>query len=220
MLVAIPVVAAVVAWWLAGSLFWLIPGFLAGTFVAGALLGVFRRLLNGIRTDVRELAFIGYGIIVVAIWFSVGYWFQVGTVHVDNFSNQSLRVVVDDREWLKSESSSMTVKSLSPGAHRIIVMGDGGTKLDELNVQVERLGVYVLNLLRAQTYHKGSVEYGGFGFGGSSPMEINDAWFNAKVDFLFENPPETITVSRKRGQPSFGATRMYLKRGPAPVGEK
>lgn len=219
-LVAIPFVAAGLAWLLAGSLFWLIPGFLTGTFVAGTLLGVFRRLLNGIRTDSREMALIGYGILVVAIWFSVGYWFQVGTIHVDNFSDQNLRIVVDDQPWGTFRSTSTDVKTLKPGHHRIVVFGTGDNKLDELNVNVDRMGVYVLNLLRAQKYHKGSAQYGGFAFGGDRPIEVDDAWFSAKVDFLFENPPESITVSTKRGQPAVGASRTYLKRGPAPSEEK
>lgn len=76
-------------------------------------------------------------------------------------------------------------------------------------------GKYVLNVLSAQVYARGTVDYGGISFG-SSPSEekIQLPWFKADVDFLFEEPPQSITVQNRRGQSYVSASRTYLRRGP------
>jgi len=82
------------------------------------------------------------------------------------------------------------------------------------SILTRRQGVYVLNLLRAQKYQKGSVQYGSVPFGGGSGSEtdIDAGWFEPKVDYLFETPPRSVVVSSKRGQRITSATRTDLYR--------
>ena len=216
-LAAIPLGAAGLAWLLAGHWLWLIPGLFGAALGVGLVLGILGRLIKGHLPGRVELAAVGYVALVLGTWFGVGWFFQVGKVHVDNASGQELRVQRDGQDWLTCPPRAQLVTSLRPGTHRLRVLDRNGRALDELTVSVDRQGVYVLNLLRAQVYHRGSVEYGGFSFGSAPrPVEIRDAWFEARVDYLFEAPPGSITVSRRRGQVA-SASRTFLLRGPAPA---
>jgi hypothetical protein len=218
-LAAVPVVAAGLAWLVAGHVWlWFLPGLLGAVFFGSVVLGLAGRFIKGLHRpgEVKESALaVGYMGLVLGAWFGVGWFFQVGKVHVDNSSGKELRVQVDGRDWLTCRSGTNTVQNLSPGSHRITVFDAEGRQVDELTVQVERQGVYVLNLLRAQKYHKGRVQYGGIAFGDDSPTEISDAWFDAKVDYLFEKPPQAITVSTRHGQAAVGTTKTYLLRAPS-----
>jgi hypothetical protein len=216
-LAAIPLVGAGLAWLLAGHWLWLIPGLFGAAIGVGLVLALLGHLLKGHLPGRVELAAVGYMALVLGTWFGVGWFFQVGKVHVDNASGQELRVQRDGRDWLTCPPGAQLVTSLGPGTHRLRVLDRNGQPLDEMTVEVDRQGVYVLNLLRAQVYHRGSVDYGGFGFGSAPrPVEIRDAWFDARVDYLFEEPPQSITVSRRRGQVAM-ASRTFLLRGRAPV---
>jgi hypothetical protein len=146
----------------------------------------------------------------------VGWFFQFGTVHVDNATGQELRVQLDGQEWMSCRAGSRSVSGLRPGLRHLRVLGRDGRLLDERTVRVERQGVYVLNLLGAQVYHRGTVDYGGFSFGDRQPTEIREPWFEAKVDYLFQSPPSSITVSTRRGELAM-ASKSFLLRGLAPA---
>lgn len=211
-----PLLVAGLAWLLAGHWIWSVASILMGVLAAGWLLGVFRSILSGHRPSFRRdsLMVMGYLGLIGAIWLGVGYWFQVGKVHVDNYCGQTLNVFVDGQPWLTVGSETTKLVNLSPGRHTISVQDEDSRQLDELQVHVDRQGVYVLNLLGSQTYYRGSQDYGGFGFDGTNNEKaITDCWFEPKVDYLFTRPPESIVVNRKRGEPVYGDTKYYLRRG-------
>lgn len=214
----VPVAAAVLAWLLAGHWVWLIVGLLAAAIVAGMLMGIVRGMMEGnFHFDRGGMLSLAYAGGVVALWFGVGYWFQVGTVHIDNFSGQALQVLLDGRPWQTRPAQSTKIEKLTPGKHVITIQDANGQELENLNVNVERQGVYVLNLLGSQKYYKGEVQYGGPAWSvDDTETEISDAWFEPKVDYLFEKPPQSITVSTKRGRPAYSASRNYLRRGSRP----
>ena len=138
-------------------------------------------------------------------------------IHVDNFSPRPVRVVVDGGDWVMAPAGKSVVASLRMGAYTIDTLSaDGGQTLESMSVEVGR-GPYVLNVLGAQTYARGSLQYGGKDLGqDDGEEEISDRWFQAGVDYLFETPPKVITV--KKGEAAKGTRRTYLRRGPAKKG--
>ena len=216
MLGLLPVIVAGIAWLLAGNVLWLWVSIVGGVVSVGFGLGVLRILMDGDRLNLRSLAMPGYFGLIVAIWIFFGYWFQTGTVYVDNYSRHNLRVLVDGEEWTSIRSSSQRVRSIGAGSHRVVVLDKNGKQLDAFDVVVERKKTYVMNLLRAQTYFRGSQRYGGSVFGyGDKPSEekIKEVWFEAEVDYLFETPPSSITVSVRKDMASFASeSRSYLRR--------
>src|SRR5205823_1710993 len=121
----------------------------------------------------------------------------------------------DGRPWLTCDRGKTTKEKLRRGRYHLVIRdGDSGEVLDERDVYAEGLDqTYVLNLLGAQKYYRGSMQYGGIiGFGNPKPTEIRDVWFKPEVDFLFQNPPDKIEVSVPKGQPDFMSmeTKTYL----------
>jgi hypothetical protein len=152
----------------------------------------------------------------LVIWLGVGFMFYVppppkAEVHVDNSSGRELVVLVDGQKWMTCWSGARMVNKLSQGSHQIVVRNTDNQQLDELSVEVVGEGVYVLNLLRAQKYHRGWVPYSDVPLESNrSPIEVSDAWFEPKVDYLFKEPPESIRSQAENNQ------KTYLLRGPAP----
>jgi hypothetical protein len=161
-----------------------------------------------------------YAGLVLGVWVVFGLTFQTGTIHIDNFSGRDLRLELDGKPWLSSSKQTTVVQSLRHGSYQLVVRGTDGKELDRLSIRVEGSSVYVLNLLGAQTYTRGHVHYGlSFGFGGGDSAEkIADRWFEPKVDYLFEAPPQKVTVRVRKGSSGLAsATKSYLRRG-APAG--
>jgi hypothetical protein len=225
LLCGIPMVVCVGAWLLAGGMWWIILGLVGVGFWVFCLVGVLWEAVRR-RPDplgkLNLLLLFAYAAVVLALWWWVGQFLSESRVYVDNFSDKALRVELDGREWLACEPGTKTMRKLRCGRHHLIVRDAGtGEVLDERDAWVDGRDIaYVLNLLGAQKYYRGTVRYGGisFNFGKETPEEIKDAWFKADVDFLFENPPPTITVSVPKGQPSVlsSETKTYLTRGSPP----
>lgn len=140
-----------------------------------------------------------------------------GTVHADNASLHSVRLFLNNKEWMTLQSGRQVTKALTRGTYTLTVYAqDGNQKLDEHMIEVNGCGDYVLNVLGAQKYYQGAVSYG---FAGSPPSvtEIKRKWFMVDVDHLFQEPPTTVTVSRRRGSPAPSVTRSFLTRGNPPA---
>jgi hypothetical protein len=225
LLCGIPLVVGVGAWLLAGGTWWIILGLVGVGFwvfcFAAFLWEVVRRRPEPLG-KLNVLLLFAYAAVVVALWWWVGQFLSESRVYVDNFNDKALRVEVDGRAWTTCEPGSTQMKQLRCGHHHLVVRDAGtGEVLDERDAWVDGRDIaYVLNLLGAQRYHRGTVRYGGlsFGFGKETPEEISDAWFKADVDFLFENPPPTIPVSVPKGQSSVLSSerKTYLTRGSPP----
>ncbi len=110
------------------------------------------------------------------------------------------------------------------GSHSIVVRpAEGGAPLQELTVDLEREGVYILNVLKAETYYRGTVKYGGlhlpFGGNRAEPEKVQGPWLDVtKVDFLFQQPPKSITIRVPKGTVAgiTSESRSYLTRGSPP----
>jgi hypothetical protein len=228
-LAAIPVAAGLVAWLLGGNAAWKISGIIAGVVLGLAAFPVFKEAIGALRRDPASAGWMvllyGYCAAVLGVWFGVGYAFQTATVHVENYSPRELRVELDGQGWLGGKKrltcppASSTPLTLRNGDYRVTVRSADGRELEKHEVTAEGGSVYVLNLLRAQKYYRGTVRYGGLSIfgGGGKPEEVTDGWFKADVDYLFENPPGTIQVRVSRGMQGLTSeSRTYLTRGQPP----
>ncbi len=221
LLCGIPLAVCVGAWLLPGGVYWYVGGGFATLLGGCILLLVFgqRKPLRLARIDL--LALLAYFAMLELVWWWGGLNVSQSDVYVDNFSTRTLRVERDGRDWLTCRSGTTAKQQLRRGRYHLVVRADGsGEVLDERDVYVEGLDrAFVLNLLSAQKYYRGSVQYGGIiGFGNPKPKEIRDAWFKPDVDFLFQDPPSSIEVSAPKGQPEFMSmeTKTYLTRGTPP----
>jgi hypothetical protein len=221
---ALLLVACGLAWLLAGTSAWLWTGrvglvllVLAGFAVVGQTWTWLKaRCPPATATALGWMwALCLYAAALVGSWFWIGNAFAWGTVHVDNFSPQAVVLELDASPWLNADARSTQVIGLRRGKYLLTVRArDSGKELDRLPVEVDGVGDYVLNVLRAQVYARGTARYG-VSFVGPDPEEaVRDAWFKADVDHLFEEPPASVTVSSRGGPPVGGASRTYLRRGP------
>jgi DNA-directed RNA polymerase subunit RPC12/RpoP len=218
------VLAAVcgIAWLIAGSPAWkwiLIGGGILVGFPAASLLWGWVK--SGFRAEEgRNLAgwlpLILYAAVLCVAWGVIGHTFAWGTVHVDNFSGRPVRIDVDGQEWMTSQAGTTEVRGLRRGKHTVTVRApDTGEELDRFGAEVAGVETYVLNVLRAQVYARGTAQYGGLAFLGPPPEEaVRLPWFKAEVDYLFQEPPQTITVSVRRGEVAVGTSKTYLVRRP------
>jgi EamA-like transporter family len=92
--------------------------------------------------------------------------------------------------------------ALQMGLPYVLVVRSGadGRELDRLSVTVGGGNVYVLNdarPLRDATGHQ-------------------QGWFEARADYIFEAPPETITMKVRRSERSHSVVKTYLLREPPP----
>jgi hypothetical protein len=168
---------------------------------------------NRLRAVLTYLGVSAAGAVFFVPAFLVNEWFAQGVVYVDNYSRQNVTLELDGQPWLSARQGTTTVRTLRRGAYTVVVRSSSGEELDRLTVTVDGGGNYVLNVLRAQVYARGTAKYGGAGFLGEPPEQrIDDAWFKVDVYYLFEEPPSSVTVSTRRGQAAW-ASRPYLRRG-------
>lgn len=227
-LLAIPLLLAGLAWLMEGNDWWRGIGYVMLVLVGFSTFYFVKELyteLGTSRITAGELLILPYAWAVVGVWWGVGWLAMSGTVYVDNFSAQPVLLELDGRPWIEVDRVSTERRTVRHGAHHLTVRPKGGGEsLQELDVMVEGQGVYIFNVLKAQTYSRGQVRYGGFSFLPSDDTEtvINDAWIDVtKVHYLFETPPESIKVSVPKGMPAglTFETRSWLQRG-NPAGRK
>ncbi len=150
------------------------------------------------------------------ILFLLRLYFGGGTVYIDNFSRQDLSVEVDGDLWITSRTGSNLERPLHWGHHEILVRDAKGKQVDRFNVEIARDSKYILNLLGAQTYYKGYVQYSWFAIQ-EAPEEIREHWIAADVDYLFVQPPDSITVEVSGKGPAYtSARKSYILRGQKP----
>lgn len=210
----------VVAYALAGTAIWTTVLAIAGVLLAFMVFFFLKEtIFGGFRSMTREGLVYGgalflYAVALLASGYFISEEFARGTVHVDNFSAQDVVLELDGIVWTKSAKQSTRSETLTKGSYTLIVRSPAGAELDRQSIVVDGRGNYVLNVLGAQVYTRGTAEYGGFSFGPPRrETRIQSPWFKADVDYLFEEPPPSITVSVKRGQTSGSASRTYLRRG-------
>jgi hypothetical protein len=163
---------------------------------------------------------IGYTILVSLVWFAFGAANPRALVHVENGTDKQVVLELDGRQWLILQSGESTNTWLTQRVHQLVVRTTSGEVLDRRGIVAQDEKAYVLNVLGARTYYRGSVTYGPKGGNVTAPFYISreeekalkDVWIVANVDYLFEEPPETIAV---RGSAApFLTTRTYLTKSP------
>ena len=95
--------------------------------------------------------------------------------------------------------------------------------LQELDVTIEGRCAYILNVLRAQTYYRGTLVYGHpwpeIDVKADGPRMVKDGWIDVTgVNYLFQEPPRSLTVRIDR---NLGwETRTYVTRREPPQLER
>lgn len=122
--------------------------------------------------------------------------FPSANVFFDNHCGVHVRVFLDDQEWLMIESGGSKGRSLTQGKYRVTIYAkEGDELLDAHDIEVSAYDRYILNVLGAQVYFQGVVQYGGFrgGAGGADMKIVTEKWFRVpEVDYLFRDMPSTI----------------------------
>jgi hypothetical protein len=140
------------------------------------------------------------------------------TVYVDNFSNHDVVVYVDGREWLTLPQGTTAKTGLRIGEREWTVReANSGRELDRKVVEVKQEGPYLLNVLGAQWYEKGTVHYSlvpTFGSPPTKPPIISEVWYRiGKVDYVFQPAPGSVKVHHSKGEmPPFHTTGTYFIR--------
>jgi hypothetical protein len=141
-----------------------------------------------------------YAVCGVMVWFGWGaacQGFGPWTVHVDNFSEHDVELLLDGKPWMSCASDSMQTGSLAQGKYTLTVEpAGGGARLDEMVIEVGLMGPFVLNVLGAQSYCREVIEYSinPQAAGARQVTVLNDRWFAARADYVFEEPPAAISV--------------------------
>jgi hypothetical protein len=218
---------AILAWLFGGGSAWETISLWTALFLALVTAGFIAARFN----PPTETKFDPLGVLALLyIWSVLGLWYCVGSiqiqgiVHIENASTQDLQLELDGQPWRSSSKGEFQAASVRHGRYRITVRPRGGGKvLDELDVHVEARGVYILNLLKAETYYRGTVQYGGMRILEQTQQsrEVKDGWIDATgVDCLFQNPPRSITVKVTKETESIWdlmrEKRTFLTRGAPP----
>jgi hypothetical protein len=223
--------------WLVGSLLVTLPiglGFLAAALGADhvvweAVAAVGALILMGCFVAAtehpdsitrREWKGFGYLFLLGAVWVIFGFEYKRSPVHVENCTGKTLVVERNGRPWLAVPPGGSIRTRLSRQTHHVVVRSEDGTQLDATSVTVGSANAYVLNLLGAGTYRRGTVDYHRFPvfhFGSAGQSDYTPApfsnvrWIVADVDYVLEEPPSSISVKS-----TSSATRSYLVRVPSP----
>jgi hypothetical protein len=164
-------------------------------------------------TGPRWLA-VGYVTLTSAAWFISGLSYTRSMVYVENGTARTLVVELDGRPWLTVPGSESIKTRLPRKSYQLVVRSEDRAQLDTRSLLVGPKKAYVLNLLGARTYHRGLVGYGVISGHGTS--DIQDVWIEADVDYLFEEPPSSVSLPK--GQ--LGTLRSYLRHGTSPKDKK
>jgi hypothetical protein len=133
-----------------------------------------------------------------AAWLYISYSFAPVDVFVDNYSTQNVRLELNGEEWLALESASSEITTLRKGKHELVVrQRAGGKELDRMIIDVDGFGPFVLNVLGAMTYYKGTKTYVTPGAAAPSlrnqvSERIDKKWFAPNVDYCLSPVPESV----------------------------
>src|SRR5262249_22755576 len=112
-----------------------------------------------------------------------------------------------------------TVARLRKGRHSIVIRDSKGQQLERHDVELRESGVFVLNVLNAQTYFLGSLVYSNSPNAESPPEEtLRKDWVEVShIRYVFTELPPSITRYARDGVVLESVTyirRTPLRRGP------
>jgi hypothetical protein len=145
------------------------------------------------------------------IWLFIGIKFTIAPVYIDNYSGYNIKLKLNGSDWVDVLNNNTVEKSLRKGAYDIIIIDSSNNKeIKRSAINVSSGDPHILNVLGKMSYYKGTAVYSTtsyYGSGGSSGETITSEWFSADVDYLFEELPSSIQISR-----GSTAYKSYLKR--------
>jgi hypothetical protein len=150
--------------------------------------------------------------VFLAAGYALHVLFAQSTVYVDNFSNQNVQLELNGRPWRPAPNGSAETTRLRRGTYELVVKSaDTGAELDRHWVEVGDAGDYVLNVLGAQVYTRGTAYCGPAGVRGppEATDRVTDKWFRVEVEYLFKDPPREVNFSRGHNE----GLHSYLVRG-------
>ena len=197
---------------------WLLP-VLAG---AGSLLGwltlhpwLARTKVAGVRLSGLSAFAIGLGLLT---WMVIWHGFPVCRVFLENACGTNVELRLNGGAWVRlpSGSSTLAIWPREPG-EVTVRNADTGTELARYPVGPCNSGPYVLNVLGAQTYYLGTLTYTLNRWPPQPPTDpwetpVTESWFEARVDYLFEEPPSAIEVKTDSSYADRTLERTYLLR--------
>ncbi len=141
--------------------------------------------------------------------FAILVIFPEGSIYIDNASGHNVRLLLNDQEWLTIKSGESKKRSLTEGTYRVTVQSaEGNLVLDAHDIEVSACNRHVLNVLGAQIYFDGIVQYGN---DGGSMKLVTAKWIRVPdVDYLFRDPPKTIVTARP-------VNKSYFTKGAPPM---
>jgi hypothetical protein len=160
----------------------------------------------------------GCAVLLWGAWTVTGLLFLKTAVYVDNYSDHDVRLELDGKPWLELRAGEVGggggrkagAEARLPRKAHVVTTIDAktGKELDRRTIDVDS-GPFIFNVLGAGAYLKGTAEYSTMPimFGNGDRTEtVSDVWIRARVDYLFEEPPSSISSE------STSETRTYLKR--------
>jgi hypothetical protein len=221
--------ACALAWWLAGTTAWTLLMCAVGLpwLVTVVILSLFAVLRRRGRPIPRVSGWIWGLLAVVGVAGAAGLVIAIACrpalIYIDNSTDRDLVLELDGRPWLTAHRSATPIERLRKGSYLVTVRDlTSGALLDEFPIEVQdQHHPYVLNLLGAQVYSRGTAYYGRLPEVMQPETRIKDKWFAANVDYVFEQPPPPAAASATPSTftlKSAAATSTYLRRGePKPV---
>ena len=205
-LVGIALLVAATAWLFASESVLQVGGGLG-------ILGLVLLFWSAIRErDAASFLLFLYSGLLLGIWTYVGYGSLRVPIYLDNYSEYDVQLLVDGDPWISIDRNESLKKDLRTGRHRLDILSlPDQEALRAFDVVIENRKGYVLNVLGAMTYYRGTVQYGSVL---ALPPErepeqrITQEWFEPKAYYVFQDPPESIEVPSRSGIEQ----RTYLRR--------
>jgi hypothetical protein len=157
-------------------------------------------------------------VLIFIEWLSIWHFLPGAKVYLDNFSGADVELFLDNKSWLPLPKGTSRTATLSRGSRGLTVREAGtGRILDQHPIDAYDSGPYVLNVLGAQTYYRGTITYNTDPWlvPGREPTEetlAGERWFQARVTYLFERPAASIEVRRSERDRFRPIARSYLLR--------
>ncbi len=198
-------VVAVVSYLFAGRNFLIWPALIIGalTFFGAKALGK----SDGTRAGL--LCFF-FGISFLVVGGVVSYFFVISDIYVDNFTDVPARLELNGHPWLNVDAQKTERSTLRRGTYEIAVFNSQtGKEIDRRTVEVDSGFPHIYNVGGGMSYILGTAEYGAGTQ--SESKNIEDVWFEARVQYVFESPPDSISVDSKS---PYGSRTYLVRNGP------
>jgi hypothetical protein len=156
------------------------------------------------------------GIVLFGVHFFTWSQYQLQEFYVDNQTSDVIYVLVDGEPLIEVDSFDYMITQIRPGEHEFKTLRVSDDSVMELfSETIERNNRKMYNVLNAGVYVDGSQTYSSTPFWGDDPGSfervITGRWIDLHYNYVFEEPPNEISVKRRLGSDN-EVTRSYLRR--------